>query len=420
MASSSSKVSESTSNKQSVSESGSIYKKKTMDIPWESLIVQVESPVDFASLKKYEVNMEGLIETQMLSEYFKMLNGPTYVNLVKDFWLKAEVYNEKPAKVVSKQAGSKKGKMVMDMNPTSFDSLEIRSEVMGIPITITEEVIAKACRRHAEGRFQEIVRKEDVLLQGYYNTLLGGKKDAKPSEMEIHNRMLVKFSNDCFFQRAGGSDQPNNQQKLAIYFMAILEKINFPRYVMDHLCWAINESITRGRKQVPYGRLLSEIFHQGRVLEFLKRTRSASDKCFKVSTAERTISSRSLHSMKFFKEAPKDEKWLEMTTAETEIIRDFPHIFKESDSDFLVQSVAEYVLEEAAHAKGKGKKAKAVAVSEAVSDAAPTKGKRARTSTESEAAVAKTKKQKVAKSEAESVSAKDKGKMQKVGAASIP
>ena len=55
MASSSSKVSESTSNKQSVSESGSIYKEKTMDIPWESLIVQVESPVDFASLKKYEV-----------------------------------------------------------------------------------------------------------------------------------------------------------------------------------------------------------------------------------------------------------------------------------------------------------------------------------------------------------------------------
>jgi hypothetical protein len=206
MASSSSQreVSESTSNMHSVPESGSVYKEKTMDIPWKSLIVQVESPVDFASLKKYKVNMEGLIETQKLSEYFKMLNGPTYVNLVKDFWLKAEVYNGKPAKVVSKQAGSKKGKMTMDMNPTSFDSLEIRSEVMGIPITITEDVIAKACRMNAEERFQEIVRKEDVLLQSYYNTLLGGNKDAKPSEMEIHNRMLVKFSNDCFFQRAGG------------------------------------------------------------------------------------------------------------------------------------------------------------------------------------------------------------------------
>ena len=67
MASSSSKVSESTSNMQSAPESGSVYKEKTMDIPWKSLIVQVESPVDFASLKKYKVNMEGLIETDRKS-----------------------------------------------------------------------------------------------------------------------------------------------------------------------------------------------------------------------------------------------------------------------------------------------------------------------------------------------------------------
>ena len=203
----------------------------------------------------------------------------------------------------------------------------------------------------AEGRFQEIVKKDDVLLQNYYNTLLGGNKDAKPSEMEIHNRMLVKFSNDCFFQRAGGSDQPNNQQKLAIYFMTNLEKINFPRYVMDHLCWAINEGTIKGRKQVPYGRLLSEIFHQGRVLDFLRNTRSASDKCFEVSTAERTISSRSLFSMKFIKKAPENEKWLEMTTEETEIIRNFPSIFEESNSKILAKSVAEYVLEEVVPAK---------------------------------------------------------------------
>jgi hypothetical protein len=97
--------------------------------------------------------------------------------------------------------------------------------------------------------------------------------------------------------------------------MATFEKINFPRYVMDHLCWAINEGINKGRKQVPYGRLLSEIFHQGRILETLKKTRDASDECFKVSTAEKSISSKSLHSMHLFKKAPQDEKWLEMRSA---------------------------------------------------------------------------------------------------------
>jgi len=33
-----------------------------------------------------------------------------------------------------------------------FRRLEIRSAVMGIPITITEEVIARACRVAPEGR----------------------------------------------------------------------------------------------------------------------------------------------------------------------------------------------------------------------------------------------------------------------------
>jgi hypothetical protein len=164
--------------------------------------------------------------------------------------------------------------------------------------------------------------------------------------------------------------------------MATFEKINFPRYVMDHLCWAINEGINKGRKQVPYGRLLSEIFNQGRVLKTLKMTRDASDECFKASAAEKTISSKSLHSMHLFKKAPQDEKWLEMITAESEILRDFPSIIKESNPEILAETVAAYVIEtdanpqeEAAPAKVKGKKAKAVTVSEAVADAKPKKKK---------------------------------------------
>ena len=57
-----------------------------MSIPIDSLDVQIESPVEFASLKRNGVDMEALI-----SEYFQMINGPTYVNLVKEFWIRAEV-----------------------------------------------------------------------------------------------------------------------------------------------------------------------------------------------------------------------------------------------------------------------------------------------------------------------------------------
>jgi len=33
-----------------------------------------------------------------------MLNGPTYVNLVKDFWVRAEVYDQEVALVEERQA----------------------------------------------------------------------------------------------------------------------------------------------------------------------------------------------------------------------------------------------------------------------------------------------------------------------------
>jgi hypothetical protein len=84
MATSSSSVPESTSSIQKQAPgSGSVCKQRTMSIPLKSLIVQIESPVDFVSLKKYDVDIKVLVDAQKLSEYFKMLNGPTYVNLIK-------------------------------------------------------------------------------------------------------------------------------------------------------------------------------------------------------------------------------------------------------------------------------------------------------------------------------------------------
>ena len=85
------------------------------------------------------------------------MNGPTYVTLVKDFWVRAEVYDVDAAKEEELKAVIKdpslRGKTRKEMGLESFKQTEIRSSVMGIPITITEEVIAKACRVTATGRY---------------------------------------------------------------------------------------------------------------------------------------------------------------------------------------------------------------------------------------------------------------------------
>jgi len=94
---------------------------------------------------------------QQLFAYFNMLNGPMYVKLVKDFWVRAEVYDVGVAKVEELQVVARdpslRGKTRKEMGLEPFTQTKIRSVVMGIPITITEEVIAKACRVAPTGRF---------------------------------------------------------------------------------------------------------------------------------------------------------------------------------------------------------------------------------------------------------------------------
>ena len=92
MASSSSKQASGSSS------SGLQIKPKTMAIPLESFEVQSESPVDFASLNRNRMEIDALIAAQQMFPYFEMLNGPTFVTLVKDFWLRAEVYDVDAAK----------------------------------------------------------------------------------------------------------------------------------------------------------------------------------------------------------------------------------------------------------------------------------------------------------------------------------
>jgi len=56
-----------------------------MAIPFESFEVQSESPVDFASQNRNGMELDALIAVQEMFPYFEMLNGLTYVTLVKDF-----------------------------------------------------------------------------------------------------------------------------------------------------------------------------------------------------------------------------------------------------------------------------------------------------------------------------------------------
>jgi len=196
--------------------------------------------VDFASLNRNRMEIDALIAAQQMFPYFEMLNGPTFVTLVKDFWVRAEVYDVDAAKDEELRAVIKdpslRGKTRKEMGLESFRQTEIRSAVMGIPITITEEVIAKGCRVAATGRFIWNANRNHPLLDSYKGVILKGNSSTKLVDIDGHHRMLLKFMTECFFQKGGGSNQPSVDHKLVLYFLAAYDKINLPKYIMHHLC----------------------------------------------------------------------------------------------------------------------------------------------------------------------------------------
>jgi len=178
---------------------------------------------------------------------------------------------------------------------------------------------------------------------------------------------------------------------MVLYFLAAYQGINLPRYLMHHLCWAIKEEIKGKRKQVPFGRLLSEIFSQGGLLEALRKSNLASDRVLGTTTGK-IINGKTLQHMKIIKKFSSNEKDLKESSIPSELMRDFPPISKEDNPEVLAGYIA-------AHAKESGVTTQDEDIPDSSNDAPLiVKGKRTKVDTDSEAVVVKAKKQKVAKS----------------------
>jgi len=90
-------------------------------------------------------------------DYFGMLNGPTYLTLVRHFWVRAQIYDLKASQLEMDEKvlidPSLEGKTREEMGLEPFRREEIRSSIMGILVVISVDTIAGVIRRASEGRF---------------------------------------------------------------------------------------------------------------------------------------------------------------------------------------------------------------------------------------------------------------------------
>ncbi|KAK2450599.1 hypothetical protein QL285_009712 [Trifolium repens] len=62
---------------------------------YDDLNLAIENPVDLDGLRVNGfANVVNLFKRQGLEYYFDLLNGPTYTEMVKEFWMKATVINK--------------------------------------------------------------------------------------------------------------------------------------------------------------------------------------------------------------------------------------------------------------------------------------------------------------------------------------
>jgi hypothetical protein len=246
-----------------------LFAKDQCSTKFEDLQFDVEKPMDFESLRANGFpNVKGLFERQGLMYYFDIVNGPTYTELVKEFWMKASVITRKSyteaVEKLKKEKLELREKSPIDMGLRPFLGLEIESCVAGLKIFIRMEHIYEALKLSSGG----LILKAEVSVEPAVQEFLYGKESqSKPNaDLTSINKVLYKIFIDSIVPKLRGTDQISVVQKLFMFHVGKGNLVDIARLIFIHLL----ESINSGKSIIHHGRLLSQMFAQSGLLDAVK------------------------------------------------------------------------------------------------------------------------------------------------------
>ncbi|KAK2389713.1 hypothetical protein QL285_063286 [Trifolium repens] len=254
-----------------------VFKDNVTDAGPESFEFVTEKFVDFESFKVNGIDIQSLFYDQQWKNYFEMLNGFVYYDIVKYFWQKATIFDkfnadEEIRKMVEKD-GSLKGKTRTQLGLRPYRGKEIRSNIKGINVLITQEHIAKVLGLDNEGenvdeygeksKHIESIKK-DLFLPGSTNNDFGRAKFMK-QEFNFAFKVLLA----SIITREGGYDTISLPHRHFIWFLYKKVKINLAKLLFDHLCLTISKSRTKSTSMIHHPRLISEIIRQTKLIHII-------------------------------------------------------------------------------------------------------------------------------------------------------
>ena len=226
---------------------------------------------------------------------------------------------------------SLEGKIREEMGLEPFRHEEIRSSIIGIPVVISE------------GRFVFGLNKKSSWIPIVNRTIFNSSTKGKYKELNMRTKMLLKIQNENLLPKGSGGDKPSLDHKVFLHFFLTSERANVPKYMFRHLIKNLRDRQTIKKNFVPYGRLLSEIFHQGGILNALKNVNYFTDAQLGTVTG-RIINGETLVTMKLIRK--EDHKEFSTDLKESSVISnlmdDFPPICKQDPLEVRVMFIKEY------------------------------------------------------------------------------
>ncbi|KAK2443428.1 hypothetical protein QL285_014536 [Trifolium repens] len=259
------------------SEDNLVYQHNQTDAGPDAYDFYTEKFVDFDSLKANGIDVQSLFYDQQWENYFEMLNGFVYYDIVKYFWQKAKVYDrvsadEEYINLVAKNKALR-GKTRQELGLKPYRGREIRSNILGINVVITQAHIAKILGLDNKGEDIEVYDAKSKHLDSINQDLFKPGSSNRDFGKLKFMRHKFEFSFRVFLAtivtREGGLDTISIPHKHFIWFLYKKVKINLAKVLFDHMCLTISASRTKLPSNIHHPRLISELIRQTKLTDIL-------------------------------------------------------------------------------------------------------------------------------------------------------
>jgi hypothetical protein len=207
-----------------------------------------------------------------------MLNGFVYYDIVKYFWNKATIFDkfsaDEEVKQMVAQDKTLKGKSRVQLGLRPFKGKEIRSNIMGINVLITQEHVAKVLGLDNEGENVNLYKVKSKHTEAIKMDLFPPGTQEKEFGRAKFTKTEFNFAFKVFLAsiiiREGGKDTISLPHKHFIWFIHKRVKTNLAELLFEHLCWSISDSRHKAITVIHHPRLISEIIRQTKLIEILR------------------------------------------------------------------------------------------------------------------------------------------------------